>query len=189
MGRWSGNNPFWFWLNNPLERPGDLAGRKMRTAGLYDEFMRALGIIPVTVSMPEVYSALERGIVEGFGWPMQGPVDYGWTEKAKFCIDHPFYEQNSTIVMNLDVWNGLPKHRQDIILDSAVKSEREMWDANGRGVKEHRQKALDDGVTFVKFSPADAEYYLKLAYSTSWEVAKGKVSPEMYAKLYELLRK
>ena len=46
-----------------------------------------------------------------------------------------------------------------------------------------------EGVQFVKYSPADAKYFIDLAYSTSWEETKGKVSPEMYAKLREFLMK
>jgi len=189
IGRWSCNQPFYLQSAKPIERPADLASVKMRTAALYDEFMRALGIIPVTLAMSDVYSALERGIIDGFGWPIQGAASYGWNDRVKYCIDHPFYEQNNTILINLDLWNRLPKEYQDLLLESAIDAEKEMWDVHGKQNEEARKESLDLDVNFVKFSPADAKYYVDLAYSTSWAIAKEKVDPVTYTKLEQLLRK
>ena len=56
-------------------------------------------------------SALERGLVDGFGWATLGPADWGWLKHCKYIIDIPFYtRQNVLILMNLDVWNGLGKN-------------------------------------------------------------------------------
>ncbi len=183
------NAGFFFFVNDPVERPEDLAGRKMRTAALYDEFMRALSITPVTIGVPDTYSALERGIVDGFGQPIPVAYGMGWTSITKYLIDHEFYNQNGVILINLDVWNKLPKHLQDLMKEAAAEQEHRTWDYAEGVIKDNRQGMAADGVQFVKFSPADAKYYLDLAYSTSWAVTKKKVSPEMYAKLREMLRK
>jgi TRAP-type mannitol/chloroaromatic compound transport system substrate-binding protein len=39
----------------------------------------------------EVYTALERGVVDGYGWPTAGIFDLGWHEKTKFRVDPGFY--------------------------------------------------------------------------------------------------
>ena len=183
------NAGFYFWVNDPVERPEDLAGLKMRSAALYDEFMKALGITPVTVAIPDVYSALERGIVDGFGQPIAVAHGMGWTDITKNLIDHMFYNQNGQILVNLDVWNSIPKHLQDIMLEAAAEQEYLTTDYIEEVIKDMRQEMQAMGVQFIKFSPADAKYFIDLAYSTSWEVAKEKVSPEMYARLQQLLRK
>ncbi len=183
------NAGFYFWVNDPTERPADLAGRKMRTAGLYNEFMLALGIVPVTVAIPEVYSALERGIVDGFGQPIAVAYGMHWTDVTKYLIDHMFYNQNGVILINLDVWNKLSRSQQDLLKEAAVEQEHKTADYIEEVIQDYRQGMQAEGVQFVKYSPADAKYFIDLAYSTSWEETKGKVSPEMYAKLREFLMK
>ncbi len=39
----------------------------------------------------EVYTALERGVVDGYGWPITGIFDLGWHEKTKYRVDPGFY--------------------------------------------------------------------------------------------------
>ncbi|MFC1902573.1 TRAP transporter substrate-binding protein DctP [Chloroflexota bacterium] len=184
------NAGFFLWTKKSgVERPADLAGQKMRTGALYDEFMRGLGIVPVNIAVPDTYSALEQGIVDGFGQPI--PVAWGmrWTEKCEYLIDHEFYNQNGQILINLDVWNKLPKHLQDLMKEAAAEQERLTWDFFEELIAKQRVEMKDAGVQFIKFSPADAKYYLDLAYSTSWEVTKQKVDPTTYTKLEQLLRK
>ena len=57
---------------------------KMRTASLYDRFMRELGMVPVNINAPETYTALagnpheytaERSVIEGF---LDPDVDVPW---------------------------------------------------------------------------------------------------------------
>ncbi|MFC1902894.1 TRAP transporter substrate-binding protein DctP [Chloroflexota bacterium] len=189
IGRWSTNQPFYLFTTEPSERPADLAGRKMRTGGLYDDFLKALGAVALTIEMPDVYTALERGLVDGFGWPMQGPTINGWTDSTKYCIDHPFYEQNNTTVINLDLWNSLAKEQQDVLMQAAIEAEKDMWDVHEKQNEEARGRHLAAGLEFIKYSAADADYYTDLAYASSWQYVKETVDPVTFTKLEQLLRK
>ncbi|MBW1942889.1 MAG: hypothetical protein JRJ51_08635, partial [Deltaproteobacteria bacterium] len=60
---------FQMWSKKPITKLADLKGMKMRSFFLYDRFQKALGITPVTIPMSELYTALERGVVEGFCFP------------------------------------------------------------------------------------------------------------------------
>ena len=40
----------------------------------------------------EVYTALERGVVDGYGWPIGGIFDLNWHERTKFRVDPGFYD-------------------------------------------------------------------------------------------------
>ena len=37
------------------------------------------------------YTALERGVVDGYGWPVTGIFDLGWEKVTKFRMEPPFY--------------------------------------------------------------------------------------------------
>ena len=73
-------SPFYLWTKKEPKSLADLSGLKMRSGVLYDRFMRELGMVPVTINAPEVYTALSSGVVDGFGWPVTGPRKRGWLE-------------------------------------------------------------------------------------------------------------
>lgn len=189
LGRFMSEAPFYLYLTKKVEKLDDLKGLTMRSGAIYVEFMETLGIKPVDVAFPDTYTALQRGTIDGTGWPPFGVVDAGWSEVLKCCIDHPFYNQNGTIIMNLDSWNKIGKKVQDKILGLTPQFERDMAAFYANAAAGEFQKMRDAGIEFVKFSPAEAEQYVKLAYEASWGVTRGKVSPEDYAKLQELLKK
>lgn len=89
----------------------------MRTAANYDKLMKKLGMVPITVQFGETYTALQRGLVEGFGWPTLGPRRWGWLDYCKDVLDIPFYSrQNTFMIFNLNTWNELPEETQKKIL-------------------------------------------------------------------------
>lgn len=184
VGRWF-HGPFYLWLKNPVETPKDLKGRKLRTTALYDRFMKAVGAVPVTISMPETYTALERGTVEGSGWPLVGPRQYGWTEVCKYVIDHPFYNQNTTILMNLDTWNSLPQFLQEKIKNLTAWFEPYMVGYFDKEIEMEWKELEKAGVKSIRFSPSDAKSYLDTAYEVEWKALEEKV-PDLVPLLRKL---
>ena len=83
LARLVDNNPFHLYLNKPIDKP-DLTGLKLRITPVYRDFFQALGATVVQTAPGEVYTALERGVVDGYGWPITGVFDLGWNEKTKY---------------------------------------------------------------------------------------------------------
>ena len=106
------------------EDAGRSEGLKMRSGVLYDRLMREFGMVPVTINAPEVYTALGSGIVDGFGWPVTGPLKRGWLDTTKYVVDLPFYPASNVVaLMNLDKWKTLPKETQDALTKLTVDFE------------------------------------------------------------------
>jgi TRAP-type C4-dicarboxylate transport system substrate-binding protein len=138
--------------------------------------MKKLGMIPVTVSFGETYTALERGVVDGFGWSTLGPADWGWVKYCKYIIDIPFYtRQNVLILMNLDVWNGLSKELQDKLMDITIKFEPDMVAHFKKAIAKEWERYDEMGIKRIKFSPEDTKAYLDAAYNAEWEDLEKKV--------------
>ena len=93
------NNPFHLYLNKPIDKP-DLTGLKLRITPVYRDFFQALGATVVQTAPGEVYTALERGVVDGYGWPITGIFDLGWHEKTKYRVDPGFYTAEVSILIN-----------------------------------------------------------------------------------------
>lgn len=68
---------FHLYLTKPLDKP-DLNGLTIRTTPVYQAMFKSLGANLVRTAPGEVYTALERGAIDGYGWPIQGVLDLGW---------------------------------------------------------------------------------------------------------------
>jgi TRAP-type C4-dicarboxylate transport system substrate-binding protein len=175
--------PFYLWPKEDVKTLDDLKGIKMRTSALYDRFMKALGIVPVTISAGDTYTALERGTVGGFGWPNMGPRQRGWLEVVKNVIDLPFYGSNNiTAVMNLDKWNKLPKDVQDQIIAVTTKFEESMYNHFVSATDKEWAELDKAGVNRIKFSEAENKKYIDLAYQVEWDNLAQKV-PDLIVEL------
>jgi len=182
--------PFYFWLNKPVTSYKEMSKLRLRTGGLYEPFIRALGSTPVTIAMPDVYTALDRGMVDGFGWGgLRGVIDSGWHEVSKNVIDHPFWSANGVMVLSMETWNKLPKHLQDIMIESMKEIEEKAIAYNEQIEKEAREKATAAGVKFIKFSDAEAKEYIDIANKAAWEDMEKRARPEPFKKMKELLTK
>ena len=71
LARMVENQPFHIYLNKKIDKP-DLTGLKIRISPVYRDFFQALNASVVTTPPGEVYTALERGVVDGYGWPIGG---------------------------------------------------------------------------------------------------------------------
>lgn len=177
---------FYLWTKKRPAKLADLQGLKMRTGALYDKMMRELGMVPVTINQPEVYTALEQGTVDGLGWPVFGVRSAGWARHVKFVVDLPFYSASNVVaLMTLDKWKKLPAEVQKSLLQVTAEFEPKMV-AYYQAEEQKEWKELDKAVTRVKFSDAENKKYLDTAYDVEWGAIGKRVSPEMLARLRKL---
>ncbi len=187
LGRVVESQPFHVYLTKKVDKP-DLAGLKIRITPVYRDFFQALGANVVTTPPGEVYTALERGVVDGYGWPIGGIFDLNWQEKTKFRIDPGFYDAEVSIIMNLDKFKGLnPKQRaylekQILALEAQNPA---VWSAYAKEEAARQDKA---GIQSIKFDAAGTKKYVDMAYDAGWATAM-KANPEFAKKLKTLTSK
>lgn len=117
-------NGYHIMLKEPLKGDG-LAGRRIRGTPIYHPVIEALGGSPVVLPGPEIYPALERGVVDGAAWPTTGAVAYRWYEVADYMMRPSFGQVGHMVLMNLDTWNGLDEQTRTEIADAARAFETE----------------------------------------------------------------
>lgn len=180
----SGVGKFRLYFNVPVKKP-DLTGLKVRVSPVYIDFVKALNGTPVMIPPADVYTALERGVVQGYGWTNFGIMDYAWHEVTKYVIDHPFYALENCILVNVNVWNKLPGHLRDLLEKIAAEAEARIEGDTADFVAAEDKKLRDAKLEFIKFSPPDAEYFVKTAYDVGWREFLKKF-PELGPKLRKL---
>ncbi len=189
LGKLQDNLPLYMYVNVKVETPEDLVGLKVEAIGLFNEFFKNLGISPVSMNQAEVYTALERGLLQGHTNPHSTVLGLGLYEVEKYWIEPPMWDSQHGLLMNLDAWNRLPKHLQDLMTNVMIELEPEIstfWAENERKAGE---ELIARGMSPIIFSPEDTKRFRDIGYDGQWAVVKEKVSPEMYTKLRELLMK
>lgn len=162
---------------------------KIRSGVIYDPFIVNLGGVPVTVQTPEVYSALERGVVNGAGWvPDQFAANKG-QEVTKFWIEVPFYRTAIGMLLNTNRWNSLPKNMQDLLLDLNKELENEGVVAGEKMNSNYFEQFKKAGMQPINLSAEDAKWFYDLAYSSKWENMKSVLTPEQITQAKKILSK
>jgi len=89
--------------------PTDVKGLKMRSLGSILPFFKKYGISAVSLSTPQVYDALERGIVDGACGVYSNWIDWGWGEPATYLIDFNVAAVGLTFLVNKSSLEKLSK--------------------------------------------------------------------------------
>lgn len=183
-GTWAEFN---MWSKKPIKKLADLKGMKMRSFFLYDRLQKALGITPVTIPTGELYTALERGVVEGFCFPFIGPRDMGWTRSAKYFIAPHFYTNDVVLLLNLDTWKKLPKDVQLKFDEITAKQYEPYMTKYARDLEMNEWYMLGKtGVVKVDLEPGEAERFVDTAYRVKWEEISEKIPADLLAKLKKM---
>ena len=189
---WEGTE-FHIYLNNKPALDKDtgitLKGQKMRSVSLYAPFLKAMGATPINIKPPEVYTALQRGLVSGLAWPEGAVTKYGWQEFIKVKVEPGFWRSSTLVVMNMDKYNSLSKVEKDYILKAGMKLEDESGPAQRRVIDIDNAKVFKAGVERMRLDEAHSTAYLKTVYGSTWEDAKSRKLSVPYAEFRKLLYK
>ena len=177
------HQPFHVYLNKKIDKP-DLTGLKIRVTPVYRDFFTALGATAMQTAPGEVYAALERGVVDGYGWPVGGIFDLNWDERTKFRVDPGFYDAEVSLLVNLDAWRRLAPAQRDFLTRQALawEGQNDFWKTYAQEEIKRQAKA---GIQVIRFDGAQAKLYLDRAYDAGWAGVL-KASPEHGPKLREL---
>ncbi|WP_149538090.1 TRAP transporter substrate-binding protein [Siccirubricoccus phaeus] len=121
----------------PFTSLADLRGRKVRTFGnsLVD-FFTALGAQPVSIGFPEVYSALERGVVDCAITGTGSGVAARWPEVTSHISNLPVSWALAGYMVNLAWWNRLDPQVRAMIESALGEVNEKQWELGGAATRD-----------------------------------------------------
>jgi TRAP-type C4-dicarboxylate transport system substrate-binding protein len=159
-----------FFSNVKTEKPEDFAGLNI---ALPDPGMlgpcEALGATPVVITQADFYTAMERGTVDAFWLGVAGLLDWSLQDVTDYVIDERMNSGGAGFMVNLDVWNKLPKNLQDVMIESATEVEQEGIDAFDEMYDDLLLIAKDAGMEIINFSPSDSVSFHDTIKDAVWE--------------------
>ena len=183
LARMVENQPFHIYTNKKIDKP-DLTGQKIRISPVYRDFFQALNASVVTTPPGEVYTALERGVVDGYGWPIGGIFDLNWNEKTKFRVDPGFYDAEVSLTMNLPAYKKLTDTQRNYLQQQllALEAQNTFWTQYAKDETARQEKS---GIQAITFDAATSKAFYDKAYEIGWAGA-AKQSPDVAASFKKL---
>ena len=107
-----------FTTKKPIRSVDDFKGMKIEVINApMADMVKALGGVPLRLANSEVYSALERGILDGAMYHWNLAYGYKLGEICKYGTMLEISRSCGVWVMNLNKWNSLPPDIQKAIMD------------------------------------------------------------------------
>lgn len=161
-----------YFRNKPKMLPNgmpDLKGLKLRTSPAWRPFINALGANVTVIRPPEVYTALERGVVDGTGWPIAGLRQFKWDKFVKYRIDPEFMKTDIVVAINERKFQSLSKKAQKILIDTGIAYEKSSYEETKK-ITEAEDKAMRAaGMEVITLKGEARKKYLELAYEIPWK--------------------
>ena len=177
--------PYHIYLNKKIDK-ADLSGLKIRIAPIYREFFQRMGASVMQVAPGEVFTALDRGVVDGYGWPLLGIFDLGWHEKTKFRVEPGFYNIELGIIFSAKTWNALTPVQRDFLNKQVAWVEGLNADMAAKDAPADIKRQADAGIQVIKLPDAEAKKLLALSMEAGWDGIM-KTSPQHGARLKQLM--
>ncbi len=161
---------FRFFLKESMDQNQKLSGKKIRALPSYNKIVGSLGGTAVVIPFGELYSAAEKGVIDGLVWPSVGAVGFKFHEVTPYLAEPAFGTVSYLIMMNLDKWNGLDKGAQKILLEAGHKLEQNTVGVFNNLLDEENAAMMKAGAkkTSIGYSLAEAN---KLFADRAMEVA------------------
>jgi TRAP-type C4-dicarboxylate transport system substrate-binding protein len=156
----------------------DLQGWKIRGASIYRPFYDTQGITTVNIQVPEMYSALERGVIEGIGFPIIGMVNLGWDKQLHYRVLPAFWQGDHSIIANLDAWKKLDANQRQLLQNAVIETERKAHAFFQEESKREEQKLVASGMKDVQPSAAEGRKYAAAAHNSLWDQLGKRLSKQ-----------
>ncbi len=178
---------FYIYMGTEISSLEDLKGKRIRVFPTLLPLVQALGAEPIVLPMGEIYTALERGAIDGF---MQGPLGQAeqFGELVKTVVGPGVYRAGFPVLVNADTWAEMSPDLQDRLTtflreDFAPRMDN-IW---ADPIAESRAAMAEKGWAFLDLSGEDAEMYEKMAMDAAWAATAESAGEEIAAELRAML--
>jgi len=177
-----------FFAKEPLDSLAGFKGRKMRSIPLFDPILTTLGASTVTIAPFEIFTSLERGVVDGFGYPLITVADLKLHTLAPNLMRPAFYNSRTPLIMNLAAYDRLPAELQAALQEASIAAEQWGLDYTVGLADTEMTRLRAEGLKETPLSDAESAQFLDLTEETLWKrvigdsPSEGPTLREAYAR-------
>jgi TRAP-type transport system periplasmic protein len=160
-------------MRKPIRKIDDFKGTRIRCMGDWSKVLRALGSEGVTTSTSEMYTGMQKGLLDGILGLAEGLESMKLADVTKYTYDYDLVSAPCMMrAMNLAKWNSLPPDIQKIFeadVETWTKETAAVLAAADKQALEYGKKR---GVEVAPVSKEDKAQIAKLMVAIAEKDAK-----------------
>ena len=151
---WNSGNDTYIFADKPLQTVDDFDGLLTRSfSRTMSDWLGGMGAEAQFIAFAEVYTALERGIIDAAVTVPGAAFGQRWYEVVDY-MNGPLTDLSATHnVVNADVWESIPAELQQILVEEGAKAELEAMRLASVQNLEPVRKNIEAGLEVVEFPP------------------------------------
>ncbi len=152
--------------NKPIAKLEDLKGVKMwqwEGDPLAEAMFAEMGVTPVQLSIADVLTSLQTGMIEGVYAPTMGAVALQWASKVKYITDLPLVNSIGALVVAKSEMAKLSGEQQKIVKEVGAKYCRQIVEQTRRDNEAAMASLQKLGIQKVAVAPADKDKMVALS--------------------------
>ena len=171
-----------YFTSDNIKTPDDIQGLRVRSQPIFSPFFSDISLNQSMIPISEVYTALDRKVVQGYGFAAWGLSDMGWDKLTKTRIDPGFYSVVVNVLINQKKLNQLTPEQSNVLNEAIEWFEEEMLIYKKEMDEKNLAEQQSAGIQVVDFGAEFAER----AHELYWNDLE-KLSPKEIPKLRALL--
>jgi TRAP-type C4-dicarboxylate transport system substrate-binding protein len=182
----------------PWNNIADIKGKRIRAFGLINQVLAALGATPVALPAPDIYTSMERRVIEGYsGFPANLVPSMSLFEVSEYIIDYGAGTYAMVaIAMNKTRFDRLNAKTRSLLVDTFSELVRDIYIAELTQLNHERTKVLEEkGMKFIRWSKDEREKAREIVSSKVWDEAirtreaRGVPARAFFKRFQELMAK
>lgn len=154
---------------------------------LDEALFRKMGVHPISLSLADVYTGLQTGLIDTVGATPTGALAFQWHTRVNFVTDLPLLSVFGSLIIDNRRFNKISQADQLAIEEIVGRYFSEMDKLNRSDNKSALQAMQKMGIEFVRPEEQEIAYWKRTAVEVIDELGNSAASPELYDMLKKLL--
>ena len=147
-------------LAGSVETVDDMAGLRLRSPGpVYNDVIEALGAVPVTTPVSDLYDSIDRGIVDGTFMAPSGLFSFRLSEVVSDVVELDLYITPFIMAMNQAKWDSISPQDQAAIEELLAAFPETVGNQYDYEITHAMDHARDAGINISRFSDAELDKF------------------------------
>ena len=155
---------------------------------LAESFFDSIDITPVQLSIPDVLSSLQTGLIDTVYNSLYGSIVLQWFTKARYITDTPFGYAYGVFLLDRKKFSKLTAEQAEIVKSAAARHFSILLAETRKSNDESRQVLEKQGVKFVNADPESLRELEAYRDESTKELIDKAFSLEIYEQTEKLLQ-
>lgn len=175
----------------PIQRVDDLAGRKVWTWSgdpISKETFSAMGTNPIPLSITDVTTALNTGMIDTIYAPPLGALALQWHTHVEYMTSFPLTHSTGALLISNRYFNKIPNELAKLIKDKLENTIDELTKALNEQASEAIQLIQESGIKMIPIpSPEEMKKFYKVHDLVAKKLSGIQYPPELLESVYQIL--